>query len=398
VTHSDIARGWVVPICGLLAITFTICTSELVIAGLLPTIAADLGVDIPTAGLLITGYAAGVALAGPFLSLATGHVRRKTLLLLILAAFIAGNALCAVAVDYTMLLVARLLMSASHGLFFGVALVLATRLAPEGRKASAVSMVLAGVSVAIIGGVPLGTAIGNTWGWRTTFWIIVLAGAFASLVVAWLIPADREARVSHDLAAELRAAARPIVLLCYFNIAVPLIAFFALLSYAVPLLTETGGVPLQWVPVVLFGTGVASFVGSLIGGRLADWNPTAAMIGVALIDIMLFILLSQVTAIGWASAVLLGVIWLVSFALPPPLQSLALREASDAPNLAATLMNTASQIGIALGAAFGGSIIARGWGYGQIPLLSSAFWALGLVGILIMVHQQRRVKLARGNA
>src|SRR4051812_7359831 len=182
------SRNWLIPIVGLLAITFTICTSELVIAGLLPTLAQDLGVDIPTAGFLITGYAIGVCLAGPVLSLATGSVPRKPLLLAIVAVFVVGNILCAISSGYWMLLAARLLMSACHGLYFGVAIVLAGRLAPPGRQSFAVSVVVAGVTIAIIVGVPIGTAIGNALGWRTTFWITAGAGAVASLIVAWLIP------------------------------------------------------------------------------------------------------------------------------------------------------------------------------------------------------------------
>src|SRR3569833_409408 len=211
------ARNWLIPIIGLLAITFTICTSELVISGLLPTLAHDLGVDIPTAGFLITGYAIGVAIAGPLLSIATGSVQRKTLLLAIVAVFIVGNILCALSSGYWMLLAARLIMSSCHGLYFGVAIVLAGRLAPEGRQSFAVSVVVAGVTTAISVGVPIGTAIGNACGWRTTFWVTAGAGALAALTVAWLIPGRGSLEPPHDLKAELRAAVRPVVLLCYVN-------------------------------------------------------------------------------------------------------------------------------------------------------------------------------------
>lgn len=386
------SRAWIVPIAGLLAITFTICTAELVIAGLLPTLAADLGVDIPTAGLLITGYAIGVAIAGPVLAVATGKVPRKTLLLAILAVFIVGNILCAIAPGYGMLLTARLVMSACHGLFFGVAMVLATRLAPPDRKATAVSLVVAGVTIAIIVGVPIGTAIGNAFGWRTTFWATAGAGAIASLIVAWLIPGstDKEPEPQHNLKAELRAAVRPIVLLCYANFAIPLVAFFAMLSYAVPFLMDEGGVPLDMIPYVLFATGVASFLGTLIGGRLADWSPGFTLIGVTAGCTILLLLLWAFAANTWASITVMCLLWLVAFAYPPPLQSRAIREAADAPGLTATMMNTASQIGIAGGAAFGALIISSGGSYAQIPLLSAIFYALGLVGVLVLVGLDRR--------
>ena len=395
-SDSTTSRLWIVPILGLLAITFTICTAELVIAGLLPTLAADLGVDIPTAGLLITGYAIGVAIAGPFLALATSGVPRKPLLLAILAVFILGNIFCALAANYWMLLAARLMMSACHGLYFGVAVVLAGRLAPPARQASAMSLVIAGVTIAIIVGVPVGTAIGNGFGWRVTFWITAAAGALATLLVAWLIPATAGQREgpAPDRRSELRAAMRPVVLLCYANFGVPLVAFFALLAYAVPFMIEESGIALAMVPLVLFALGVASFLGTLIGGRLGDWNPAATLIGVSAINTVLFVLLSQLAANSWAAISLFCLIWFVGFMLPAPLQSRVLREASDAPNLAATLMNTASQIGIAGGAALGALILSSGFDYSQIPLFSAAFCALGLVGILVLVAHDRRRKPA----
>lgn len=384
------------PLIGLTGVTFTIVTAELAVSGLLPALAADLKVDIPTAGQLITGYALGVAFAGPVLSLLTGRVPRKTLLLAILAVFIAGNILCAIAPSYWLLLAARLLMSACHGLFFGVAVVVAGSLAPPERQTSAVSLVVAGVTVAIIVGVPLGTAIGNAFGWRMTFWVTAAAGALASLVVAWLIPAATGSAgvAASNLKTELRAAVRPVVLLCYLNFFVPLVAFYGVLNYAVPLLITESGVPLEFTPWVLFGTGIASFIGTLIGGRLGDWNADATMIGVTAITTVLLIVLSQVTAIGWLTITLFFLIWMVIFALPALLQGRMLSAASDAPTLASTLMNTASQFGIAGGAAFGGWIIASGGSYSQIPLFGAIFAALGVVGVIVLILSSRRRAVA----
>lgn len=390
VSSTD-TRGRLLPLIGLMGVTFTIVTAELAVSGLLPTLAQDLKVDIPTAGQLITGYALGVAFAGPVLSLFTGRVPRKTLLLAILVVFIAGNILCAIAGNYWLLLGARLLMSACHGLFFGVAVVVAGSLAPPGRQTSAVSMVVAGVTVAIIVGVPLGTAIGNAFGWRMTFWATAGAGALASLVVAWLIPAATGSAgvAASSLGAELRAAVRPVVLLCYLNFFLPLVAFYAVLNYVVPLLVTGSGVPLEMTPWILFGTGIASFIGTLIGGRLGDWNADATMIGVTTLTTILLIVLSQVTANAWLTVTLLFVIWMTLFPLPALLQSRALRAASDAPTLASTLMNTASQFGIAGGAAFGGWILASGGAYNQIPLFGAVFAALGVVGVLVLIRVSR---------
>src|SRR5688572_22229728 len=230
--------NWLVPIAALLVAAFAVCTTELIIGGLLPAIAADLSVTIPTAGLLISGYALGVAVAGPALALATTRLPRKGLLLVVMAVFVVGNLLCAVSNSYWMLLAARLVLSACHGLFFGIILVIATGLAPPGRQATAVSLVMAGVNAATIIGIPLGTAIGNTYGWHVPFWLTTVAGAVAAVTLAVLIPAANEAeRAASDLRSEFRAAIRPVVLLCFGIIALALVAFFVMVAYLVPFLT-----------------------------------------------------------------------------------------------------------------------------------------------------------------
>jgi DHA1 family inner membrane transport protein len=382
--------NWIVPIAALLLATFSIVSAELVIAGLLPTLAGDLGVDIPSAGLLITGYAIGVAVFGPVLAVSTSRVPRKTLLLAMMAIFIAGNILCAISANYWTLLGARLLMSACHGLYFGVAMVIANRVAPPARAATAASLVVAGVTLAIIAGVPLGTAVGNAWGWRTTFWFIAAAGALASLVVAWLIPAMPQTGPKLDVGAEIRAALKPVLLLCYANFGVGVVAFFAVLSYVVPFLTTESGVTLDVIPVVLMATGIASFLGSLLGGRLGDWNPAATLVGALSLNIVLLFALSQLAANAWIAVALLCLFWLSCFILPAPLQSRVIREGKESPTLASTIMNTASQIGIATGSSFGGLVISLVYGYSRIPLFSIAFLVVSLAGVFALIASDRR--------
>lgn len=384
-------RHWAVPIAALLVATFAICTAELIIAGLLPAVATDLGVSIPVAGLLITGYAIGVGVIGPVLSMFTGRVPRKTLLVAIMAIYIVGNLLCALATSYWTLMGARLVLSACHGLHFGIAMVLATQLAPPGRQATAISIVIAGVSAAIILGVPIGTAIGNAYGWRTPFWAAAATGVVAALLLAWLVPATSTQEVQgSDTKAQLRAAVRPVAILCYTIFALLLAILFIIISYIVPFLTDASSVPLERVPWILLGTGAASFVGTLLGGPLGDRHPTATMTGVFALLVVLTALLAQFASHGWIVAVLLFLIWACAFSVASSLQSRLLREVSDAPNLASTLMNTASQVGIAVGAALGGLVLSIGWSYGQLPLLSAGFAALALAGVLTLVSFDRR--------
>src|SRR3569833_3958927 len=159
------SRSWMIPVWGLFVAAFAVVTAELIIAGLLPNVAADLKVDIPTAGLLITGYALGVAIVCPILALVTATLPRRALLLGLVVVFIVGNGICSISASYGMLLGARLVIACCHGLFFGVAIVMASRLAPEGRQTSAISIVVAGTALAQIIGVALGTPQGNTEGW-----------------------------------------------------------------------------------------------------------------------------------------------------------------------------------------------------------------------------------------
>jgi DHA1 family inner membrane transport protein len=332
----------------------------------------------------------GVAVAGPILELLTTAVPRKTLLLLIMAVFLVGNALSAVSTGYAMLLGSRILVSACHGLFFGVAMVIATGLAPPGRQATAVSLVMAGVNAATIIGVPLGVAIGNGYGWRAPFWVLLGVGAVAALVIAVLIPPIRQERAASDLKSELAAAVRPVALLCYFNIIMLMIGFFCVVAYIAPFLTDAVGISIENVPWVLFAISIAGFGGNLLGGRLGDLNPPATMIGAIAVVGVLFFALSQFAANTPVALTVMFFAWSCGFAFAAPMQTRLLRETADAPNFASTLMSTAFQVGIASAAAIGGAAISAGWAYSQLPLLSSVAFAGGLIGTLALVALDRQ--------
>lgn len=385
------ARGWMVPIFALFLSAFAICTSEIIVLGILPNIASDLRVDIPTAGMLITGYALGVAIASPLLALVTAGVARRVLLVAVVVVFVLSSIGCAISTNYWTLLASRLVVACCHGLFFGVAMVIATRLAPPDRQTSAVSLVVAGVTLSAVLGVPIGTAIGNLWGWRATFWVIAGAGALAGIALFLLIPKTADpARSADDFAAELLAATRPVVLLCYSMITLFMLGVFSFFSYLVPLLTDVSGVPIAYVPWIQFGMGFAGVFGNLVGGRLADWKSTPTMIGILILFTLLVLSLAFVSANAWAISVMVCAAWLVGFGFPAPVQGRILKEAKDAPNFASTLISTAFNLGIAGGAALGGAAIAIGWSYSTLPLISVVFLVLALLATLALAAYDRR--------
>jgi DHA1 family inner membrane transport protein len=389
------ARGWIVPVIALLLAVFAVVSGELILTGLLPPVAADFGVDIPTAGLLITAYAAAVAVASPLLAVATSGVSRRLLLIATMVFFIVGDVLCALADSYWMLLIARVLVASVHGLFFGIAMVLAARLAPPGRQATAMSLVLAGVNAATILGIPLGTAVGNNYGWRATFWILAGIAVVAAIVLVWLIPRDKNEGVvaRPNFAAEFRAATRPAILICYLNITFALLGVFSLVSYISPILTEGHGIPLEFVPWVLFAMGVCGFFGNLLAGRLGDWNGVATMIGSLALNVVILTTLGLLSGIGWPAVILLCAFQFLGFCFPAPVQTRILKEAAAAPNLASTLISSSFNVGIALGAATGGMAIASGLSYGHLPLVTALGMGCALIGTFGLLAYDRRRRM-----
>jgi MFS transporter, DHA1 family, inner membrane transport protein len=298
---------------------------------------------------------------------------------------------CALAPNYGLLLAARLLMAACHGLFFGVAMVLATGLAPPGRQATALSLIMAGVNAATIAGIPLGAAIGNAYGWRTSFWIIAGLATLAGIVLAMLIPNMKGERpAASDFGAELRAVLRPAVLICFALIAITLMGVFAFFTYIVPILTEAVGIPIAVVPWVLFAMGVAGFFGNIVAGWLADRYPVGTMmLGLGMSAISL-VIATQVIANPWLSVPLLCLSNFFGFMFPAPVQARILKEIADAPNFGSTLISTAFQVGIASGAAIGGFAIASGWSYASLPLLFALFQGVALLGTFGLLAYERR--------
>lgn len=256
---------------------FAIGMTEFIIMGLLPNVATDLNVSIPQAGQLITGYALGVAVGAPILTVFTHKIPQKKLLVLLMCIFIIGNALSVIAPTYGLLISARILTAFAHGTFLGVGSIMATRLVAPERRAGAVSVVLAGLTIANIIGVPFGTFIGQQLGWRSSFGAITILGIISLMGIIRFIPVIAQGPPA-NLGQQFRNLVRPQVLLVLLIGALGCGSLFTVFTYITPMLVDISGFAEQsvtWI-LVLFGVGVT--LGNLVGGRLADWKLMPSLI------------------------------------------------------------------------------------------------------------------------
>lgn len=375
--------------------SFGIGTTEFVIMGLLPDVAADLGVTIPAAGLLITGYALGVVVGGPIIAVATAKLPRKTTLIGLAVLFVVGNLLCALAPDYLFLMVARVVTAFGHGAFFGIGAIVAAGLVPSGKRAQAMAMLFAGLTLANILGVPAGTALGHAFGWRSTFYVVAAIGLASVAAISLWVPRSEGIRAPTSLLGEFRVFRSAQVWLAMAISVATAASLFSVFTYIAPILQQITGLTPQTVTWVLLLFGVGITIGNLIGGRLADWRLMQTIVGAL---VLLTLVLAQFTLsshfpIGAAATVFL---WgVVLFVLVPPLQMRVIECAGEAPNLASTLNQGAFNLGNAAGAWIGGAALTLGIGYDRLPLVGAV---LALMGLGIAIASARSAKRASAAA
>ncbi|KUY64984.1 MFS sugar transporter [Burkholderia cepacia] len=382
----------------LLALTisaFAIGTTEFVIVGLIPTIGADLGVSLPSAGLLVSLYALSVAIGAPLLTALTGRVPRKALLAGLMALFTVGNLVAWQAPSYESLIVARILTGLAHGVFFSVGSIIATTLVPKEKAASAIATMFSGMTVAFVAGIPLGTFIGQHFGWRATFLIVALFGLVAFLGAVAFVPRGLPQTPPAPLARQLRVLAQPRLLLVYAMTAVgyggSLIAF----TYMAPLLEQIAGFTPSQVSLVLVGYGVSVAVGNVWGGKLADAvGPVKALKRIFLLLAIVLLALTFTIHVKWL-AVLTMLAWgAVAFGNVPGLQVYVVKQARhfapDAADVASGFNIAAFNLGVAGGSSLGGLIVAN-VGLGHTPWIAAvvtlgAFALTALSGRLDRSH------------
>jgi DHA1 family inner membrane transport protein len=376
---------------GLIALSvgaFGIGVTEFAPMGLLPIIANDLRVSIPAVGLLISAYAVGVMIGAPLMTLTTGRVPRRTLLIALAGIFTIGNVLAAVSTGYGMLLFARIVTSFNHGAFFGVGSIVAASLVPPERRAGAVAAMFMGLTVANVVGVPLATWAGEHLGWRASFWGIAGLGVVTMAALRLTLPA-LPAPTDGKALAELRVLGRGRVLGALVLTVIGSSAMFTVFTYIVPILRDATRASLGFVTAMLVIFGVGLTVGNWLGGRFADRS----------VDRTLIVTLASLTAILVAFAflmpfaaptALLVFLWgVASFALVPPLQVRVMAAAADAPNLASSVNIGAFNLGNAIGAALGGGVIAGGLGYPAVALAGAIASAIGLGAVLLTGRRAR---------
>ncbi|MDP0926940.1 MFS transporter [Paracoccus onubensis] len=369
---------------------FGIGLTEFVIMGLLVEVAQSLSVSVPSAGLLISGYALGVTFGGPLLTLATARLPHRNVILSLMAIFILANILCAVAPSYGLLMLGRVISGFAHGTFFGVGTVVAQSLVPPERKASAIALVFTGLTLATVLGLPFGTELGQALGWRATFWSVSGIGLLALVASALSLPAGTRSETPanwRSLARLLRGA--PLLALATTTLGYA--GVFLVFTYIAPILTGISGVSSAHVSryLLLFGAGIV--VGNILGGRLADRGLRPALVGT--LAGLAAVILAMRLGMGnpFAAAISLFLFGVAAFSTLAPLQSFMLSRSEGASaELASTLNISAFNLANAIGAAIGGSAIAAGWGLGSLFPLGAVMPVLAVLLTLATFRSRER--------
>ncbi|HYG86006.1 MAG TPA: MFS transporter [Azospirillum sp.] len=365
---------------------YAIGTTEFVIVGLLPTVATDLSISLPLAGMVVSVYALGVTVGAPILTAMTGRLRRKPLLLGLMGVFVAGNVLAGVSPNYETLLVARVLSAFAHGVFFSVGATIAADLVPEDKRASAIAMMFSGLTIAIVTGVPMGTWIGQHFGWRATFLSVSALGVVGGLGVAALVPGKLSQPPAAGFGDQVRVLTKPRLLLAFAITALGYGGTFVAFTFLAPILETITGFPSDTVSLVLVLYGVAIAVGNLIGGKVANRRPVRALAWLFALQALVLLVFTFTADSKIPALVTLAGMGVLAFANVPGLQlyvvQLAQRHSPDAVDVASALNIAAFNLGIAAGAFFGGQVVASSLGLAATPWVGSLF-VLGGLGLTL---------------
>jgi DHA1 family inner membrane transport protein len=369
--------------------TFLMGTTEFVIAGLLPEMAGDLHVSVSHAGLLITAFAIGMIVGGPSMALATLRLPQRQTMVLSLAVFALGHVVAAFSSSFTVLLIARVVTALATGAFWAVGFVIATAAAGPGNSTRAVSVMMGGLTLANVVGVPIGSLAGQFTGWRGPFWALAVLSGLAAVFVGRFIPTlERRAEVS--VRAEVRALRQGRLWLALTAAVLIMGGVLATYTYITPLLTDRAGIAQSVVPLVLIAFGVGALGGNTIGGRLGESRPMTTTITAAAATALTLLLLIPLSDSPVAAVALVFLMALTGFTVNPVVTSLAVRFAGDAPTLTSALTTSAYNTGIAIGSSIAGTALDSSLGLTGPALVGTVSAALTLLPLIALALRGTR--------
>lgn len=358
--------------------TFAVGTTEFIMMGLLPNVAADLSVSIPIAGLLVTGYALGVVVGAPIMTLGTAHIDRKTLLVGLMSLFVIGNLMSALSPTYAVMLAGRIVSSFMHGAFFGVGSVVGMHLVPKEKQARAIALIFSGLALSNIIGVPLGTAIGQGLSWRVSFALVSLLGLITGAFLFFALKPQAPDRVG-AVAKELSVLKRSGVWLALCTTTFGFGGVFVVWTYIAPILREATGLSPNGMTLVLFIYGIGLTLGNHVMGRLSDKSLAFSTYGTLAALVMLMAIFAFAMTNLWTTSVTIFLLGFAAFGTIPPLQIGIMKAAEGAPNLASALNIAAFNLGNAGGAWVGSRLIDNQFDYSSLALTGALISASGLI-------------------
>ena len=378
---------------------FAIGTTEFVIVGLIPTMAVDLNVSLPSAGLLVSLYALGVAIGAPVLTALTGKWNRKYVLLSVMALFVMGNLLAWQAPGYNSLVMARIMTGLAHGVFFSIGSTIATGLVSKEKAASAIAIMFTGLTVALVTGVPLGTYIGQNFGWQATFLMVALLGLLALIGSALLVPSNLKQATATKISVQLKVLTEPRLLLVYAITALGYGGTFIAFTFLAPILEQVSGFDASAVSLIMLVYGVSVAFGNIMGGKMADKMGPIKALTIIFLGLASVLVLFNFTAFNPITAVLTILIWgAFAFGNVPGLQvyvvKLAEKYVPEAVDVASGLNIAAFNVGIALGA-WGGGLIVDNAGLMHTPWVGAVVVILALLLTRLSGALDNKTKLSK---
>ncbi|WP_092513095.1 MFS transporter [Xenorhabdus mauleonii] len=367
--------------------SFAIGATEFSPMGMLPDIASGLSVSIPTAGTLVMVYALGVMLGAPFMTLLLIKRSPKTALIFLMSIYTIGNILSGLATDFTFLIIARFITSLNHGAFFGIGALVATRVVEKGKEASAIASMFMGLTIANICGVPLITWLSQVIGWREAFLLISILGMLTMASLLLTLPNNMQGQPL-NLKKELLVLSRPKVLVALLSTIIGSSAMFTLYTYIAPFMITVAHISAAQISIMLLLVGIGFTFGNYLGGIMANRSILMTLFGLFTLLTVSMILIPLIGVNSISGGIMLVIWGAASFGIVPPLQLKVMQVASEAQALASSVNIGAFNLGNAIGAGIGGSVLSLGFGYPAVSYVGGIIALFGLILLIITAEKQ----------